>query len=462
MGQRPLRLAVVDLETTGLDRYTDEIVDVAAVLVDVAGDGSLADVQLWSTAVHPRHDDLPGEYDPAPAFAEVADAFIDALAGRVLVLHNAGFDRYMIAAELHRAGRPFPPMAGQLDTAQLVRRAAGVRSRKLSKVCARLGVDPSDSPGEQLRMDDGLWPWHTATFDAWMTWRLLAAVVPHLPGPPAGLDLADTLVARWGRTRLWERHLVGGLPPRRPPTDGPGTVPYDVFLRRGDLALDTGIDPRDEDGGGRFDRATYYDGLEYAMHPNGTVDHVTNSRRQLPRQLDLADEVHAAWPDPPAGTGRLTSSFLRNLNTVGRASAADEVDILALVDDRYPKWRWLVRLGVFAPGAADEIASDRFAETALAAHRAGHRKLGQGTYHLLAEWAIAADRQHDVLDVLEQVDRPGNTRLGHAIARVRRSLNRVDDTTVASMLAAANVSTLNIDDLVAAQLAIPDASAASG
>jgi len=116
-------LAVVDLETTGLSPAEGaEILELGVLLVDP----DVEVVTTLSTLLHPAGP-IPravkrltgiGEADvaEAPALAEVATCFRDALAGRVLVAHNAGFERSFLSRFLD----PGLAEARYLDTLDLL------------------------------------------------------------------------------------------------------------------------------------------------------------------------------------------------------------------------------------------------------------------------------------------------------------------------------------------------------
>ncbi len=106
-------LAVIDLETTGLNPESDRIVEISVLLI--ALDGSRVSktrrvnpgipIPAEATAVHGIHDsDVAGE----PRFAQLAAGFLDFLDGADLAGYNVrGFDLPLLAKEFERAGRPF-------------------------------------------------------------------------------------------------------------------------------------------------------------------------------------------------------------------------------------------------------------------------------------------------------------------------------------------------------------------
>lgn len=107
-------LAVIDVETTGLNPYRhDRVVEVAAVVIEP--DGTL--VREFCSLVNPERDIGPtsihglsaNDVSSAPRFFEIAGALLDvadecvALAG-----HNVRFDHSFLVAEFDRLGHQFP------------------------------------------------------------------------------------------------------------------------------------------------------------------------------------------------------------------------------------------------------------------------------------------------------------------------------------------------------------------
>jgi DNA polymerase-3 subunit epsilon len=106
-----VRLAFVDLETTGATATADRITEIGIVQVDEDG------VREWSTLVNPQApipsfiERLTGISNDmvaaAPAFEEVADEVLEHLQGRVFIAHNARFDYGFLKNEFKRLGRSF-------------------------------------------------------------------------------------------------------------------------------------------------------------------------------------------------------------------------------------------------------------------------------------------------------------------------------------------------------------------
>src|SRR5690606_11836377 len=119
--------AVVDVETTGMRPGDDDrITEIAVVVVQ----GARREL-VFDSLVNPgrpiphRISELTGisqaMVDGAPAFGEIADQLLQALAGRVFVAHNARFDWGFVGAEVRRA-RDLALDGPRLCTVRLARR----------------------------------------------------------------------------------------------------------------------------------------------------------------------------------------------------------------------------------------------------------------------------------------------------------------------------------------------------
>ena len=152
------QLVAIDLETTGFDPTRDRIVEIGAVRLERAADGSLAPGARFATFVDPgreldraitrltgiRDADLSGARAPADAVAAL-DAFAG---GACLVGHNVDFD----LSFLERAG--LQPGRASLDTVEL---ASIVWPRASSYALQRLAADLRIDAGAAHRaLDDAL------------------------------------------------------------------------------------------------------------------------------------------------------------------------------------------------------------------------------------------------------------------------------------------------------------------
>lgn len=134
---------MVDVETTGLAR-DDRIISAAVYQLDARG--TVQD--RWYTLVNPQRDPGPvwihgltrETLEDAPLFPDIAAAFAERLAGRVLVAHNAAFDWAMIAREFARS-RTEAPVRQRLCTIALSKELGlPLANHKLETLAAHYGV----------------------------------------------------------------------------------------------------------------------------------------------------------------------------------------------------------------------------------------------------------------------------------------------------------------------------------
>jgi DNA polymerase-3 subunit epsilon len=162
---------VVDTETNGLGGDQCELTEVGAVLV---GGGELHD--RWETLVPVRAPLSRGiqrftgitqsMVDEAPPAEMTLPELAEQLDGRVLVAHNAAFDRRVLAQAFARAGAPWPDPP-TLCTVALARRLHPLaRQRRLRPLAESLGIDVEVS--------------HRALADAETCARVLCALFPRL------------------------------------------------------------------------------------------------------------------------------------------------------------------------------------------------------------------------------------------------------------------------------------------
>ncbi len=197
-------LAIVDVETTGLDPDNDRVIEIAVVHM---WRGEVTD--SYVTLVNPGRD-LPPEVVSitkitpeslvdAPRFDSVAAEVARRLEGRVFVAYNLPFDRGFVTAELARAGVTWVPDAG-IDPLVFVRELHKTQgSKRLSAVAARLGI----------ALDNA----HRADADAIAAGHVLYALRADLPESLGDLVL---LQAQWAQQQENEmagwRKRRGGAP----------------------------------------------------------------------------------------------------------------------------------------------------------------------------------------------------------------------------------------------------------
>ena len=171
------RIAIVDVETTGLSPWRhDRIIEIAVVII--SPDGRIQ--HEYETLINPRRDLGPtrihgitaSDIAGAPAFEDIADDVMELLAGtHALAGHNVAFDRNFLVKEYERTGVVFPTTS-LLCTCQLFGRAS------LAACCEDLGIELTGAA-------------HRALIDARATAQIVASL------------LADD-------DSILERHLIDG------------------------------------------------------------------------------------------------------------------------------------------------------------------------------------------------------------------------------------------------------------
>lgn len=143
-----MREIVLDTETTGFDPSAgDRVVEIGAVeLFNHMPTGHTyhqyinpqRPMPADAFAVHGLGDDF---LRPQPLFAQIAQAFLDFIAGATLVIHNAAFDMKFLNAELVLAKRR--PLADiqVIDTVAIARRRFPGSPASLDALCRRFGID---------------------------------------------------------------------------------------------------------------------------------------------------------------------------------------------------------------------------------------------------------------------------------------------------------------------------------
>jgi DNA polymerase III subunit epsilon len=143
-----VEFVIFDLETTGLSSERDAIVEIGAMVVR---DEQMT-TETFETLVHPQrsipfyvskiHGITDRMVQGAPSIDKALPQFLEFVAGRQLVAHNASFDMGFIRASAARLGLEAPVRA--TCTVQLSKRAFPSESRhNLDAICARLGLRAS-------------------------------------------------------------------------------------------------------------------------------------------------------------------------------------------------------------------------------------------------------------------------------------------------------------------------------
>lgn len=158
--------AVLDFETTGFYR-TDRILEIGVVLLN-----SNTEVEKrWRTLVQPTcgfdnsdiHHIFPSDLVGAPTFEQVAQRLALLLNGRILVAHNAQFERRFLENEFGRAGIQLPGGNWIVDTQNLSRKLLPGAPMRLSSCLEVIGVKNALA--------------HTALADAVATGQLFAELL---------------------------------------------------------------------------------------------------------------------------------------------------------------------------------------------------------------------------------------------------------------------------------------------
>lgn len=145
-----IREIVMDTETTGLDPTTgDRIVEIGALeLMNHVPTGRTYHQYInpgipmppEAQAVHGISDE---DLADKPPFADIAQAFVDFIAGGKLVIHNAPFDIKFLNAELSRTGHAPLVLEDAVDTLQIARQRFPGAQNSLDGLCRRFGIDTS-------------------------------------------------------------------------------------------------------------------------------------------------------------------------------------------------------------------------------------------------------------------------------------------------------------------------------
>jgi DNA polymerase-3 subunit epsilon len=212
LADQPLASAeylVVDCETNGRAGAACELTEVGAVLV---GGGELHD--RWSSLVAVRAPlsqriqrytgITQAMVDGAPPPQAVLQQLADRLEGRILVAHNAPFDRRALAQGFREAGLrwPDPPV---ICTVALARRFAPLQTKRgLAMLAAGLGIEVEQT--------------HRALPDAETCARVLCALLPRLVASVDTIGEAVALLrpARRRPKKVRAGRTVGALPGHAP------------------------------------------------------------------------------------------------------------------------------------------------------------------------------------------------------------------------------------------------------
>jgi DNA polymerase III epsilon subunit family exonuclease len=179
-------LAVVDVETTGLNSKVDRVIEIGIIFMR---QGEV--VESWGQLFDPgipipedvvkltgiTQDDVNGK----PSFDSLAADIRTRLEGKVLVAYNLSFDRGFIQSEFERSGISWAD-GPALDPLVFAREFIKQGSKRLGVVAERLGIELVEA--------------HRATFDAEVAGRILYAFRDKLP---ERLEDLITLQQQWAK-----------------------------------------------------------------------------------------------------------------------------------------------------------------------------------------------------------------------------------------------------------------------
>lgn len=190
-----LPMVALDVETTGLDPRTDEIVSVGVVPMSLACIRASAS-RHW--IVRPRgalsaesvtiHAITHAQVATAPDLGEILGEVLEAIGGRVVVVHCRAIERSFLNAALQERigeGIEFPVIDTMELEARLHRTAKpGLLARLFGRTPAKVSIRLADS---RARYHLPRYRAHHALTDALATAELLQAQVAHrfAPGAPA-------------------------------------------------------------------------------------------------------------------------------------------------------------------------------------------------------------------------------------------------------------------------------------
>jgi DNA polymerase III epsilon subunit family exonuclease len=179
------RFVAFDLETTGMDRANDRIIEIGAVVFE---GGEVVD--RWQQLVDPEvelppviteitgitADDLQG----MPRLEDIADKLVEYTSTDLMLAYNSSFDLEILANQLQRIGRrvTLPECLDPLPFVWKHLREGGLtKNAKLGTATEFLGI-PLDAA-------------HRADHDAEAAGRVMLALASHVPLPDSVGDLLE-------------------------------------------------------------------------------------------------------------------------------------------------------------------------------------------------------------------------------------------------------------------------------
>ncbi|MEX1306974.1 MAG: 3'-5' exonuclease, partial [Eubacteriales bacterium] len=166
------KMVVFDVESTGLDTETDEIIEIAAVRF--GQDGVMDEFHRYlkptlpvgaSQAVHGYTDAFLSEQGEDPN--TVLSEFVTFCNGYILAGHNVTYDIAILKSQLRRLKLDYPAFSPYFDTLDAAKRLVDdVPNYKLSTLCAYFGFEEE--------------PTHHAMDDVWATCELAQVCIEQL------------------------------------------------------------------------------------------------------------------------------------------------------------------------------------------------------------------------------------------------------------------------------------------
>jgi ATP-dependent Lhr-like helicase len=316
------RFVVLDCETTGLHpNGGHQIVELAVLEVDERG----AIVGRFSTLLKPQrnlggsaiHGISAQDLTLAPSFDQVLGEVTDRLRGRVIVAHNARFDRAFLESELARCGIDVTPLP-VICTMELASRIGigGVR-RRLEDCRASLGLDSDDS--------------HTALDDAEAAAAIFAAYLERYGNGVAALVRGTLRPAE-----DWPTDGDRAAPvPRRAVAPAKASSLGELIAQSGPLIGESGLNHEDQgpdESGGNT--TAYLEVLERAIEDR-RLDATERSDLLATASLlglpqPAVERVHSEYVDHLIALarrdGEITSRERQDLQSVAVALEIDDLD----------------------------------------------------------------------------------------------------------------------------------------
>jgi DNA polymerase III subunit epsilon len=235
-----LQFAVVDVETTGLfARAHDRVIEVGVVITERDGE----ELGRYETLVNPGRDLGPTEIHgvrgrdvlDAPTFADLLGDLSVQLGGRILVAHNARFDRDFLGIEFARCGFSFPEVPW-LCTMEIGAALTGFA--RLASCCEQLDIALARA---HAAVDDAAAA--AAVLACWLrlpeSQERLELLLRTLPIPPAAswpqVEASGRNCLRSSPRPQQEPTFIGSLLSRLPPgsrgVDGAGAAYLELLDR---------------------------------------------------------------------------------------------------------------------------------------------------------------------------------------------------------------------------------------